>query len=89
MPPPPRGKAGPAAYETGPGYVLSCPIDLPGRRVKTKINFAATYVLHVACTEQSLDDKISMMWDRDSVGKREPQTVYEAFQESITHMVAF
>ena len=77
-------KTGPVAYETALGYVLSCPIDLPDRRVKTKINFEATYVLHVACTEQSLDDKISMMWDLDSVGIREPQTVYEAFQDSIT-----
>ena len=42
-------------------------IDLPERRVKTKINFAATHVLQVACIEQSLDDKISMMWDLDSV----------------------
>ena len=31
-----------------------------------------------------MDDKISMMWDLDSVGIREPQTVYEAFQENIT-----
>ena len=56
-----KGKPGPIAYETGLGYVLSGPIDLPDRRVRTKINFAATHVLHVACTEQSLDDKISMM----------------------------
>ena len=56
-----NGKLGPIAYETGPGYVLSGPIDLPDRRVRTKINFAATHVLHVACTEQSLDNKISMM----------------------------
>ena len=79
-----KGKPGPIAYEIGLGYVLSGRIDLPDRRVKTKINFAATHVLHAACTEQSLDDKISMMWDLHSMGTREPQTVYEAFQENIT-----
>ena len=79
-----KEKPGPTGYETGLGYVLSGPIDLPDRRVRARINFAATHVLHVACTEQSMDDKISMMWDLDSVGIRETQTVYEAFQENIT-----
>ena len=67
-----KGKPVPTAYETGLGYVLSGSIDLPERRVTTKINFAATHVLHVACTEQSLDDKMSMTWDLDTVGIREP-----------------
>ena len=58
-----KGKPGQIAYETSLGYVLSGPIDLPNRGVRTKINFAATHILHVACTEQSLDDKSSMMWD--------------------------
>ena len=74
------------AVSTTVGWVLSGPVkNLPNERLSS-IQFSSTHVLRVDTSnnEDSLYKDFEKLWDLDSIGIRESDTVHEAFEKNIS-----
>jgi hypothetical protein len=80
-----RDDNGPVANETSLGWVLSGPIPSNHKGRLSNANLVATHVLRVAAqTRETTDEQLSRLWDMESIGIREKETVHEAFKKNIT-----
>ena len=80
-----RGEAGgPVAVSTKVGWVLSGPTtNLPKERLSS-IQFSSTHVLRVgASVSEETDRDLHRLWDFDSVGIREKESVHESFERGV------
>ena len=79
---------GPMASCTILGWVLSGPV--PSQKKSTRlssVNFDSTQVLKVTCglkSECPTDELLKRLWDLDSIGIREEETVHGAFLKNIS-----
>ena len=84
-------KQGPVAIKTGLGWILSCPVEIKHDKRLSSVNLVPTHVLlradcegtceHIA--NKSLEEQIQSLWDLDSIGIKDKQSVHESFLESI------
>ena len=90
-----RGESGhgPVATKTRLGWVLSGPIEVDTKDTLASVNFVATHVLFRADEEidfepkgmcPNLEQKVQSLWDLDSIGIRDHETVHEAFLKNIS-----
>ena len=80
------GQGGPVAVSTRVGWVLSGPVENLPREKLSSIQFASTHVLRVDCrsTDDGLQKDLQRLWDLDSVGIRDEDTVLEAFEKNLS-----
>ena len=79
-----RGEPGePVAVSTKVGWVMSGPVDGHSRERLSSINFATTHVIKVASNPPT--DELNRLWDFESIGIREKESVQEAFEKNIVH----
>ena len=84
-------KQGPVAIKTGLGWILSGPVEIKHDKRLSSVNLVPTHVLFRADCEstcepianKSLEEQIQSLWDLDSIGIRDKQSVHESFLESI------
>ena len=85
-----RGESGhgPVATKTRLGWVLSGPIEVDTKDTLASVNFVATHVLFRVNEEidfepkgmcPNLEQKVQSLWDLDSIGIRDHDTVHEHF----------
>ncbi|XP_015761462.1 PREDICTED: uncharacterized protein LOC107340611 [Acropora digitifera] len=83
-----RGKesveCGPVAVSTTVGWVLPGPVkNLPKEKLSS-IQFSSTHVLRVdSRSNDTLYEHFEKLWDLDSIGIREKDTVLEAFEKNV------
>ena len=80
------GQGCPVAVSTTVGWVLSGPVgNLPKERLSS-IQFQSTHVLRVdsANSDDTMYKDFEKLWDLDSIGIREKNTVYEAFEKNVS-----
>lgn len=79
---------GPVASCTTLGWVLSGPVPSEKKGAQlSSVNFVSTHVLKVACEPKKgchTEELLQRLWDLDSIGIREKETVHEAFLENIS-----
>ncbi|XP_068724219.1 uncharacterized protein [Montipora capricornis] len=78
-------ESGPVAVSTTFGWVLSGPvINLPKEKLSS-IQFSSTHVLRVdSSSNDTLYEDFEKLWDLDSIGIREKDTVHEAFEKIVS-----
>ena len=80
------GRGCAVAVSTTVGWVLSCPVgNLPKERLSS-IQFQSTHVLRVYSgnSDDTLYKDFEKVWDLDSIGIREKDTVHEAFEKNVS-----
>ncbi|XP_044170405.1 uncharacterized protein LOC122954427 [Acropora millepora] len=77
-------ECGPVAVSTTVGWVLSGPVkNLPKEKLSS-IQFSSTHVLRVdSRSNDTLYEDFEKLWDLDSIGIREKDTVLEAFEKNV------
>ena len=80
------GEGGPVAVSTKVGWVLSGPVENLPQEKLSSIQFSSTHVLRVDSreTEDTLQTDLQRLWDLDSVGIRDGDTVHEAFEKNLS-----
>ena len=78
-------ESGPVAVSTTVGWVLSGPVkNLPKEKLSS-IQFSSTHVLRVdSSSNDTLYEDFEKLWDLDSIGIREKDTVHEAFEKNVS-----
>lgn len=68
------------------GWVLSGPVENLPQEKLSSIQFSSTQVLRVDSreTEDTLQTDLQRLWDLDSVGIRDGDTVHEAFEKNLS-----
>ena len=76
-PPPPSSKV---------GWVLSGPLKHLPREKRSSIQFSSTHVLRTESrvVDDMLQGDLDRLWDLDSVGIRDKDTVLEAFEKNLS-----
>ena len=80
------GQGCPVAVSTTVGWVLSGPVgNLPKERLSS-IQFQSTHVLRVDSgnSDDTMYKDFEKLWDLDSIGIREKDTVHEAFEKNVS-----
>ena len=75
------------AVSTTVGWVLSGPVgNLPGKERLPSIQFQSTHVLRVDSgnSDDTLYKDFEKLWNLDSIGIREKDTVHEAFEKIVS-----
>ena len=74
------------AVSTTVGWVLSGPVKNLPNETLSSIQFSSTYLLRVdtSTNEDSLCKDFEKLWDLDSIGIRERDSVHEAFEKNIS-----
>lgn len=78
---------GPVASKTSLGWVLSGPIPQENKKKLSNVNFVSTHVLKVAeCQDKNppAEEMLHRLWDIESIGIREKETVHESFLKNVT-----
>ena len=80
------GHGGPAAVSTKVGWVLSVPVENLPQEKLSGMQFLSTHDLRVDSreTEETLQKDLQQLWDLDSFGIRDQDTVHEAFEKNLT-----
>ena len=80
------GQGGPVTVSTKVGWVLSGPVENLPQEKLSSIQFSSTHVLRVDSreTEDTLQKDLQRLWDLDSVGIRDRDTVHEAFEKNLS-----
>ena len=77
---------GPVASETTLGWVLSGPVPANNANRLSSVNVVSTHVLKVATEvkDNPIDKPLSQLWDFESIGIRDRETVHESFKKNIS-----
>ena len=80
------GQGGPVAVSTKFGWVLSGPVENLPREKLSSIQFSSTHVLRTESrvVDDTLQGDLDRLWDLDSVGIRDKDTVLEAFEKNLS-----
>ena len=80
------GQGGPVAVSTKVGWVLSGPVENLPREKLSSIQFSSTHVLRTESrvVDDTLQGDLDRLWDLDSVGIRDKDTVLEAFEKNLS-----
>ena len=80
------GQGGPVAVSTKVGWVLSGPVENLPRDKLSSIQFSSTPVLRTESrmVDDTLQGDLDRLWDLDSVGIRDKDTVLEAFEKNLS-----
>ena len=79
------GQGGPVAVSTKFGWVLSGSVENLPREKLSSIQFSSTHVLRTESrvVDDTLQGDLDRLWDLDSVGIRDKDTVLEAFEKNL------
>ena len=79
-------QGGPVAVSTKVGWVLSGPVENLPREKLSSIQFSSTHVLRTESrvVDDTLQGDLDRLWDLDSVGIRDKDTVLEAFEKNLS-----
>ena len=80
------GQGGPVAVSTKVAWVLSGPVENLPREKLSSIQFSSTHVLRTESrvVDDTLQGDLDRLWDLDSVGIRDKDTVLEAFEKNLS-----
>ena len=80
------GQGGPVAVSTKVGWVLSGLVENLPREKLSSIQFSSTHVLRTESrvVDYTLQGDLDRLWDLDSVGIRDKDTVREAFEKNLS-----
>ena len=78
-------ECGPVAVSTTVGWVLSSPVKNFSKERLSSIQFSSPHVLRVdSRSNDTLYEDFEKLWDLDSIGIREKDTVLEAFEKNVS-----